>query len=315
MAEFIKIRELKTKPGTKCFAWIKVGETPIRDITIPVGIVNGSETGPTVVATAGWHACEYPRIDAAIRIFHDVKPEDLRGAIITCPIQHLVAFETATPYVSPLDVNRFHPMPRTLGALSSNIRKFVTEEVRMKGDCCFDLHGGDIPENYIPNVIFTRWGIDTLDKKTETLARLFPVKYLWVRPGRERSALADKGIPSMVVESGGLGSYREEEIAINLTGLWNVMKYLDMIDGEPELTPEKEIFEKTLTIYTKYGGLFYPKVNPGEKLSAGQVIGEVRDIQWNIKEEITMPEKGVMRIVFPKHVVNAGEEVFRIWPY
>jgi len=317
MSKTIEVGHIKTKAGYKNFGWIKVGETPIRDISIPVGVVNGSETGPTLVVTAGWHACEYPGIDSAIRIYNEVDPKDLRGKIITCPIQHPVAFETATPYVSPIDVNRFHPVPR-MGALSSNITKFVNEKIRLLGDCCFDLHGGDVPEDYIPNVIFTRWGIETLDKKTETLADLFPVKYMWVRSARtdeERSPLVDKGIPSMVIEAGGLGFCNEDDVKINLTGLLNVMKYLDMIDGKLEQTPKKKIFEKSLTIYTKHGGLFYPKVKPGDELSAGQVIGEVKDILWNTKEEIIMPEKGVMRIVFPKHVVNADEEVFRVWLY
>ncbi len=46
----------------------------------PVTTVAGSRLGPVVLLTAGVHGCEYPAIEAAIRLGRTVRHEDLGGA-------------------------------------------------------------------------------------------------------------------------------------------------------------------------------------------------------------------------------------------
>lgn len=47
-------------------------------------------------------------------------------------------------------------------------------------------------------------------------------------------------------------------------------------------------------LYTKYQGMWYPKVGPGDQVKKGQEIGNVRDLFGDTLEEIVSPVNGVI---------------------
>jgi predicted deacylase len=127
--------------------------------------------------------------------------------------------------------------------------------------------------------------------------------------------LARRGIPSVVCEAGFMGTYREEEIGQHVRGVTNILKDLGTLPGEPELVQDQpaRVFEENFTVATKHGGTMHPKVFPSAAIAKGQVLAEIKNLEGDVVEELIAPADGVVRVLFPKRVVNSGSIVYRGW--
>jgi predicted deacylase len=135
------------------------------------------------------------------------------------------------------------------------------------------------------------------------------------------AAAAEKGIPAVLAEAGGVGQMQEDAVAILSHGVINVMRHLEMLEsvddatatanGEARMTNEqtspKSKIQKIagsnmattlLTnfewLYTKSTGVWYPKVAPGDAVREGEQIGRVGDLFGDTLEEIVSPVNGVV---------------------
>jgi predicted deacylase len=127
--------------------------------------------------------------------------------------------------------------------------------------------------------------------------------------------LSDRGIPSIVAESGYLSTYNEPEIAVHVNGARNVMRHFGLLEGKPEFTRSHDplMMTENWVAYASRGGVFHPQVKPGDRVQAGQVIALIKDVFGEIVEEIKSPKTGRVRIQHPRRVVNSGNPVFRGW--
>jgi hypothetical protein len=323
MTDTLTVGGISAKPGSKAFGFLSVAERPGTTIQMPIGIVNGSQTGPILCLTAGKHAAEYPGIDAVIGLYRETDPEKLKGALLTVPVVNLPAFDTQTPFVCPIDnkdVAYLAPGKRT-GTISHRIAYVLTEEIVKKADYYIDLHGGDLSEWVVPWCICPERGDPALDKETEKLGRLYATEFI-EKTNRPIMNIG-KDIPAFVGEAGGLGTYDEADISKHMEGVRNVMKYLGMMDGKP-IRPGRQLMFRTEMpegsldstesagfhiLSTDRGGLLYPKVKPGDSIEQGQVVGEVRNLRGEVVERIVAPSSCTVIMIYPKHVVSAGDPV------
>ena len=326
MSETITIREISAKPGTKAFGFLKVAERPGSSVELPLGIVNGSEPGPILCLTAGMHAVEYPGIDAVIRLYKQTDPATLRGALLTVPVLNIPGFDIQTPQVCPIDnksIGHTYPGKKT-GTISQRIAYTLFEEILSKADNHIDLHSGDFPGMIVPFVIYRATGNERLDKRIETLARLYGTEYVEIKKSQKK---VENTIPSFTGEFGGLGTYKEADIASHVRGVTNVMKYLGMLEGKPSLPGRQLVFETGMpdqppteeqygyhTVNTNRGGLLFPKVKVGDQVQEGQLLGEVMDLKGDIIDQMVSPITGAIFQIYPTHVVNAGDMIFFVVP-
>ena len=116
-------------------------------------------------------------------------------------------------------------------------------EFVVHADAYVDLHGGDIPEALVPFVI-CRAGNDEVAEKSKAIAMAFGLPYVLtvskpVQPSKGQSsyaAAANKGIPAMLAEAGGVGQMQEDAVALLSRGVINVMRHLEMIEGVADAT-------------------------------------------------------------------------------
>lgn len=123
MKKSVSVGPITAAPGEKKFGYVKIGESPAFDISLPVGIVNGTEDGPRICLIAGTHPCEYPGIDATIRLYQETNPKELRGAMVTVPVVNVLGFDRYISYVSPLDGSNMHF--QTPGKLDGNFSQLT----------------------------------------------------------------------------------------------------------------------------------------------------------------------------------------------
>jgi len=320
---------INPEPGTKSFAAIEVagaatertyvnnpliGPPRPRTIEIPILNVNGASGGPNVAIVAGTHACEYPAIDAAIQIYRRIEPNELRGRLTIVPVLNTAAFWTRTPYVNPSDGVDIGATYGTEGSsISYLIGKTMVNEVFSKADYVVDLHGGDLLEDIAPHAGYTRIGEKDVDDASEMLAMSYGTEYVFERlvPGAfEKSGMR---IPRIMVEAGREGRLEEEYTIIHIKGIMNVLKALDMIEGEPDLPASQVVLHGRYEIFAKRAGMFYPKVQVGESISRGDLLGEIRDFEGETIEKLTAPKAGVVQLIMTNPVKHRDDLLFKCW--
>lgn len=72
-------------------------------IRFPIGTISGTEEGPTLVVLGGMHGSEFCGIQAAIDLYNEIQPENLKGTLIIGTIYNLPAFINHTGFVVPQD--------------------------------------------------------------------------------------------------------------------------------------------------------------------------------------------------------------------
>lgn len=323
---------LDVQPGTVGHYELPVGQTPLGDFTLPLTIIKGAAPGPTVGITSGVHACEYNGIVTCITLPDRVNATELSGTIVMVPVVNPRSFETRTPFINVLDyqnVNRMFP-GRQYGSISEQIALRIHEEISVKSDVYFDLHSGDLYEAIPLHVGCQRVGNAAVDRESETIARLFEIELVNIM-GKgidDATATVDeqgtyfaglqsgitsvgsaalKGIPSVLLEAGGAGTVSQDVVEMEIRGLLNVFRYLGMLDGEPDRSIEHTDCYGMYILKSKYGGIFFPQVAPGDFVKEGDRIGDMRSLRGEQLATFTSPMNGVVLMMYTTPVRTSGE--------
>jgi predicted deacylase len=300
-------------PGTKQRHLIKLpGAALANDEPRPVISVAGGKPGPVLFVNAGVHGGEYPAVEAVIRLGKTLDPKKISGTLILMPVLNLPAFRTRTPFVCPIDnvnPNRVFPGdPR--GSYSEQMTHALINEFVVHADAYIDLHGGDIPEELVPFVI-CRSGDSEVAEKSKAIAMALGLPYVVavskpVQPSKGLSsyaAAAEKGVPAILAEAGGVGQMQEDAVELLVHGVINVMRHLGMVGGDhPHLNPlpnkgeegSATVLTKFEWVYTKRSGVWYPKVAAGDVVNEREQIGTVGDLFGDTLEKIISPVNGVI---------------------
>ena len=305
----------------------------------PVISITGAKPGPVLFINAGVHGGEYPAVEAVIRLGKTLDPKKISGTVILMPVLNLAAFRTRTPFVCPIDnvnPNRVFPGDPS-GSYSEQMTHALINEFVVHADAHIDLHGGDIPEALVPFVICRSEAGLTDSKARDVAARSieiamsFGLPYVLavskpVQPSKGQSsyaAAAEKGVPSILAEAGGVGQMQEEAVELLVNGVVNVMRHLGMLDAadfdvrtsktetssEAKKTARRAVaatrasavdttastlLTKFEWVYTNSAGMWYPTVAPGDFVNERAKIGTVGDLFGDTLEEIISPVNGVV---------------------
>jgi len=120
-------------------------------IPVPIAVVVGAASGPTVLLTAGNHGDEYEGQVILRRVLAAAEPETVRGRLIVMPALNLPAVR-ARARTSPIDggnMNRAFPGDPASGP-TAMIAHFVEGTLLPAADHAVDIHSGGTASIYVP---------------------------------------------------------------------------------------------------------------------------------------------------------------------
>ena len=275
-------------------------------IRFPIGTVYGKEEGPTLVVLGGMHGSEFCGIQAAIDLFNEINPEKLKGTLIIGTIYNMPAFLNHTGFLVPEDGrNPMSTFPGNLGGTYSEVMAHhFNENVLSKADYFVELHGGDIPEALTPFTIAIKTEDEELNSKIQEMAMAYNIPLIISAPAKKGvkygSAFGkaiERGIPSILTESGQQGILDMDDSKVHLTGLINIMIKLGMMKGEIIDTVKRVQMDFHGAIRNEVPGMWYPFVNLNQRVKKDEIVGEIRDYFGQKITEIKAPIDGLVSVI------------------
>lgn len=277
----------------RCF-WLEL----VRDgmglpIRVPVMVARGSEPGGVVGITAAVHGNELNGIPVIQRLFKELDPKHLKGTIVGVPIVNAPSLlRKKRRFIDSVDLNHIMPGKET-GNLSQVYAYRFFNRIIKHLDYLVDLHTASFGR---VNSYYIR--ADLRDPVTRKMAFLQNGQIVVHNPpsdGTLRGAADEMDIPAITLEVGDPNTFQKGMIRSGLTGIYNLLIYLGMIEGTIDEPEEPSIVCKSsYWIYTDTGGILriYPKIT--HMVKKGELIAIINDVFGNKIREYLAPEDGII---------------------
>lgn len=290
---------LSVKPGMKRQGILTIPGDHDPRYNPRICIINGKKPGKTVVVLGGTHGTEYSSIEAVIRLIKKLDSSEISGAVIAVPVLNVAQFEERTQFISPVDdlnLNSIFPGKED-GSLSERLAYTLFKEVVSIGDALVDCHGGDINEDLRGFVVASDSGDDELNKVSLEMAKCFDTSLVHVFPstvpGMTNSAQKIYDIPCIQPEAGTPFPVTEEDIMFHLNGVLNVLRYFDVLDGEPTLY-DQTVSPDRMKLFSESYGIWDCVVEFNQLVKEGEILGTVNDHFGEPVQKLYAPIEGIV---------------------
>ncbi|WP_226665911.1 succinylglutamate desuccinylase/aspartoacylase family protein [Microbulbifer aggregans] len=276
----------------------------------PILVVNGAEPGPTLCITAAIHGDELNGIETVRRVMYNLNPETLKGAVIGVPIVNMQGFHRSSRYLTDRrDLNRHFPGDRN-GSSASRIARSFFDEVVVHCNAIVDLHTGSFYRTNLPQLRG-----DLTDPKVVKLTKGFGSTVVLHSDGAKgtlRHAAVAAGIPTVTLEAGAPMVLDELSVSHSVKGIRTLLNQLGMVSkfrlwGEPEPVYYNSTWQRATN-----GGIIFSKVQLGEFVSKGDLLGTVTNPITNVRNEIRSQYNGRILGMAMNQVVQPGFAAYHI---
>lgn len=291
------LNNISVEPGKVWTGYLELGQGEFR---LPAAVLHGTRPGKTILITAGVHGGEYVGIQAAIELSQKLKIQKVAGTIIIVKALNVPAFEHRNGSMGLTDgknLNREFPGNPT-GTEMERLAWAVSHELQPAADYYIDLHSGDDYEQLTPYVYYAGMADEETVSQSRRMAEQVDVPYMVrsnVASGGSYNYAASQGIPSILIERGGMGAWTSEEVRSTRRDVRNILCHLGIYQGKKDYRTYYPL-EVTDICYqdASRDGLWYPFKKPGDMIREGELLGEVRDYEGGLLELSVAEYDGVI---------------------
>ena len=288
---------LPVAAGEKTEGFLELGDG---EFVLPATIIRGKDPGKTVLVTAGLHAGEYVGIQTLIELSKRLKPEKVKGQLVLVKVLNREDFEKRAGSISWEDgknLNRVFP-GRKDGTKMERLAAAITESLIRKADYYIDLHSGDDYEKLTPYVYYAGAAPEETVKISRKMAEQVDVPYMVrsnVASGGSYNYAASQGIPSILIERGGMGDWNYEEVRSTRRDVRNILCHMGIYQGLKDFRTYYPLEVADVRYQdAEENGLWYPFKKVGDMIQEGDILGEVRDYEGKVKEVSIAEFDGVL---------------------
>ena len=316
----VDVGGVKAVAGARTTGFIEIADTGDGAARVPVSVIAGAETGPTLALVGGTHGYEYAPVMGLQIAARQIDPGKLAGTVIVVHVANMPSFLGRTIYYSPADganLNRVYP-GRADGTLSQRIAHAITTQVIEQADYLVDMHSGDGNEDLRPYIYMPVTGDTEMDAKIKGMALAFGLDHIVI--DRRNNLPADaslytdmtgltRGIPSMTTEAGRVGSTAPDLVRQNVDGVMNLLRHLKMLPGD-ERPPQPTVWLGEFSVITSPAdGMFIASVKGGYTVAKDGVLGQLVDFFGEPVATIRAPFAGMVNYVIATPPMRKGEPV------
>jgi predicted deacylase len=285
--------------------------------TIPVGIAEGDEDGPTLAVVGGVHGTEYAAHDGVIEFWQRLDPARLRGRVRVVLAADQTSLTAKSAYRNPVDgknLNRVWPGTPD-GTLTEVLAHAITTQVIDGADALIDVHGGEWDEAIDLFIITHRTGDEALDRRTLELALALGFPYVEVTEaggavlgrGTGSGTAMLGGTVAMTLEAGGEARRDRRHVAGVVQSLENACRHLGITDGPlTSWAGEPVVLDHGVLLSCKETGVLRPAVAVGDWIEAGELFTEVLDHEGTVLEQVRVDESGIVLDVITARGIQGG---------
>lgn len=291
------LNNISVEPGKVWTGYLELGHGEFR---LPAAVLHGTRPGKTILITAGVHGGEYVGIQAAIELSQKLKIQKVAGTIIIVKALNVPAFEHRNGSMGLTDgknLNREFPGNPT-GTEMERLAWAVSHELQPAADYYIDLHSGDDYEQLTPYVYYAGMADEETVSQSRRMAEQVDVPYMVrsnVASGGSYNYAASQGIPSILIERGGMGAWTSEEVRSTRRDVRNILCHLGIYQGKKDYRTYYPLEVTDICYQDASGdGLWYPFKKPGDMIREGEILGEVRDYEGGLLELSVAEYDGVI---------------------
>jgi len=258
----------------------------VRKIQVPVTELVGKQPGKTLLLTAGMDGDEYASIDAAYELIEEFsRRQDIHGNVITIPIVNIPGFEAKRDF-NTLDgkfPKLIYPGKRN-GTSTERLIFWLSTNYISKCNVWIDLHSGALDEMLAPYINLYETRHIPLRSLLPYIKLLDAPKLVVEKPGSRQKAekIGKNGIIYIFTEAGCSGQRDRESITKHVDWVKTVMGILGMISFKKIRKTTPRIYRQTRSFYTQNDGLWFPCIEPSDKVKNGQKLGELRNFEGKL---------------------------------
>lgn len=291
------LNHISVEPGNVWTGYLELGQGEFR---LPAAMLHGTRPGKTMLITAGVHGGEYVGIQAAIELSQKLKIQKVAGTIIIIKVINVPAFERRNGSMGLTDgknLNREFP-GNPEGTEMERLAWAVSHELQPAADYYIDLHSGDDYEQLTSYVYYAGMADEKTVSQSRRMAEQVDVPYMVrsnVASGGAYNYAASQGIPSILIERGGMGAWTSEEVRSTRRDVRNILCHLGIYQGKKDYRTYYPL-DVTDICYqdASRDGLWYPFKKPGDMIREGEILGEVRDYEGGLLELSVAEYDGVI---------------------
>ena len=302
----------EVKKGTNVTINIELPKLYNTPTHLPVRVIRGKKSGPTVFVSAAIHGDELNGVEIIRRLRKLNILKRLKGTLILVPVVNVYGMMNLSRYLPDRrDLNRSFP-GSSKGSLAGRIAKIFFEEIVKKCSLGIDLHTASIHKSNLPQV---RTNID--NEYTFKLAKAFQapvVLHAELRDGSLRATAQEEGVPILLYEAGQALRFDEKSIRIGVKGIVNVLRENEML---PKVISKKRIKVPIVTKESKWiraseSGMLRTIKALGDTVKENEVIAYIDEPLGDDSYEVNSPYNGIIIGKSEIPLIQEGDAVFHV---
>lgn len=301
----------KIRKGERTVVEMEVAKLHTRDsLRIPVIVERAEMDGPVLLFLSGVHGDETNGVAIIREIIRKKINKPERGTTICIPVFNMFGYlNLSREFPDGRDLNRVFPGSAN-GSLASQFAYKFVHEIAPMVDYVLDFHTGGAERENISNIRCV-----LQNEKQLELAKIFGAPFIVHSnyiPKSIRDTFRKMGKTILLFEGGKSRSLDQAVIRCGVQGALNVMRYLNMQEGEIITESEPVIIQKSKWLRAPYSGLFQSQIKNGTSVKAKEVIGRISDPFGDFEKKIKAPYDCHIFGLNTAPIVYKGDAIFHI---